>query len=123
MDVKSWSDEKMAGQRLMAGFDGTRLNEGLQHLIADLRVGGLILFKRNVESPSQLTGLTQSVQKLARDCGQPPLFIAIDQEGGRVARLGPPFTQFPDAPPVTSAAAAVRFAEITAAELASAGST
>lgn len=121
MDTSTWTDPKLAGQRLMAGFDGTRLNEGLQRLIAGLRVGGLILFKRNVESPSQLSELTQSAQKLARDCGQPPLFIAIDQEGGRVARLGPPFTQFPGTPPVTNAAEAARFAEITAAELAAAG--
>jgi beta-N-acetylhexosaminidase len=121
MKIASWPDEKLAGQRLMAGFDGTRLNAGLRQLIAGLKVGGLILFKRNVESPLQLTELTHSAQALARDCGQPPLFIAIDQEGGRVARLGPPFTRFPNTPPVASAAEAVRFAEITAAELASAG--
>ncbi len=121
MNLSSWSEEKLAGQRLMAGFDGTQLNEALEHLISGLRVGGLILFKRNVESPSQLAELARSAQKLARDGGQPPLFIAIDQEGGQVARLGPPFTQFPGTPPVTSAVEAVRFAEITAAELASAG--
>lgn len=121
MDVQSWSEEKLAGQRLMAGFEGTRWSDGLQHLIADFKVGGLILFKRNVESPAQLTELCRSAQRGARDCGQPPLFIAIDQEGGTVARLGPPFTQFPGNPPITNAAEATRFAEITAAELASVG--
>lgn len=121
MDVKVWSEEKLAGQRLMAGFEGTRWTIGLQRLVADLKVGGLILFKRNVESPPQLAELCRSAQQCARDCGQPPLFIAIDQEGGTVARLGPPFTQFPGNPPITNAAEATRFAQITAAELASVG--
>jgi beta-N-acetylhexosaminidase len=121
MDVQCWSEEKLAGQRLMAGFEGTRWDSGLHHLIVDLRVGGLILFKRNVESPAQLAELCRSAQLRARDGGQPPLFIAIDQEGGAVARLGPPFTQFPATPPITNAAEAARFAEITAAELASVG--
>jgi beta-N-acetylhexosaminidase len=121
MDVQSWSEEKLAGQRLMAGFEGTRLNAALQHLIVDLKVSGLILFRRNVESPAQLTELSRAAQQCARDCGQPPLFIAIDQEGGPVARLGPPFTQFPGNPAITNAAEAARFAEITASELASVG--
>jgi len=121
MDVQFWSEEKLAGQRLMAGFEGTRWNTGLQHLIAALKVGGLILFKRNVQSPAQLAELCRSAQQSARDGGQPPLFIAIDQEGGAVARLGPPFTQFPGNPPITNVGEAARFAEITAAELASVG--
>ncbi|MGE5258936.1 MAG: beta-N-acetylhexosaminidase [Hyphomicrobiales bacterium] len=121
MDVQFWSEDKLAGQMLMAGFEGTRWDSGLHHLIVDLKVGGLILFKRNVESPAQLAELCSSAQLQARDCGQPPLFIAIDQEGGSVARLGPPFTQFPGTPPITNAAEAARFAEITAAELASVG--
>ena len=121
MDISTWSAERLAGQRLMAGFDGTRLNAGIKRLIAEQSVGGLILFKRNVQSPAQLADLSHSAQALARDCGQPPLFIAIDQEGGRVARLGPPFTQFPRIPPVANAAEAALFAQITAAELSSAG--
>jgi beta-N-acetylhexosaminidase len=121
MDISSWSSERLAGQRLMAGFEGTRLNAAVKRLIADQSVGGLILFKRNVETPAQLAELSLSVQAFARDCDQPPLFIAIDQEGGRVARLGPPFTQFPRTPPVANAEEAARFAAVTAAELTSIG--
>lgn len=118
MDVTSWSGEQLAGQRLMAGFEGGRLDRALQALIAGLRPGGLILFKRNVESPRQLAELCRSVQQCARDSGLPPLFVAIDQEGGQVARLGRPFTRFPGNPAMQDAADAVRFAQITAIELA-----
>lgn len=118
MDLKSWPEGQLAGQRLMAGFDGKRLDRQLQGLIADLRLGGLILFKRNVESPRQLSDFCRSVQRYVRDCGLPPLFIAIDQEGGQVARLGPPFTQFPGNPAIKNTAEADRFARITATELA-----
>jgi beta-N-acetylhexosaminidase len=118
MDFKSWPAEQLAGQRLMAGFEGKHLDRPLRGLIADLKLGGLILFKRNVESPRQLAGLCGAVQRYARDCGLPPLFIAIDQEGGPVARLGPPFTQFPGNPAIRAAADAERFARITAFELA-----
>jgi len=118
MDPKYWPAEQLAGQRLMAGFEGKHLDRLLQGLIADLQLGGLILFKRNVESPRQLAGLCRAVQRYARDCGLPPLFIAIDQEGGQVARLGPPFTQFPGNPAIRNTADAERFARITAIELA-----
>ncbi len=118
MDLKSWSEEQLAGQRLMAGFDGKHLDRQLEGLVADLRLGGLILFKRNVESVRQLNDFCRSVQHYARDCGLPPLFIAIDQEGGQVARLGPPFTQFPGNPAIEDATDAARFARITAIELA-----
>jgi beta-N-acetylhexosaminidase len=120
-NLEFWSEEQLAGQRLMAGFDGQRLGRQLQRLIADLRLGGLILFKRNVQSPRQIAELCRSVQHYARGCGLPPLFIAIDQEGGPVARLGPPFTQFPGNPAMRNTADATRFARITAFELASIG--
>lgn len=108
---------QLAGQRLMVGFDGTLLNEDLKFLIDRLKVGGIILFAGNLQTPDQIRDLCQGVQKYARRCEQPPLFIAIDQEGGQVARLKEPFTQFPGNPYMKSEADAAVFAEITAAEL------
>ena len=107
----------MAGQRLMAGFDGTTLSDDLKYYIDTLKVGGIILFAGNIDSPDQLGALCRATQAYARSCGQPPLFIAIDQEGGQVARLKPPFTVFPGNPAIHDKAAAKRFAEITATEL------
>jgi beta-N-acetylhexosaminidase len=111
------SIQQLAGQRLMVGFDGTEFDDELRWLIGDLNVGGLVLFTPNIVSPEQITNLCRSAQRFAHGCRLPPLFIAIDQEGGRVARLGSPFTQFPGNPTITDAAQAYRFGEITAVEL------
>jgi beta-N-acetylhexosaminidase len=107
----------MAGQRLMAGFDGTDFNEELKFLIETLKVGGLILFSRNLTTAEQTARLCQACQEGAAACGLPPLFIAIDQEGGQVARLKPPFTQFPGNPAMKHPDDALHFARVTAEEL------
>ena len=121
MNIRDFSDEQLAGQRLMVGFEGKRFNEDLQFLIRDLKVGGIILFSQNTETPSQVKKLCGSVQECARVNGQPPLMIAIDQEGGQVARLKKPFTQFPGNASMKGVEDAIYFAETTAAELVQAG--
>jgi len=117
MQTASMSNEQLAGQRLMVGFEGTELNPDLKFLIQRLNVGGVILFAGNLKTPDQIKELCRSIQDYARFCRQPPLFIAVDQEGGLVARLKEPFTIFPGNPHLKSEKDAVHFAEVTAAEL------
>jgi beta-N-acetylhexosaminidase len=118
MDPNQLSVAQLAGQRLMAGFTGTELNPELEFLIHDLKVGGIILFSRNLETPDQTKNLCESIQEYARACRQLPVFIAIDQEGGVVARLKEPFfTQFPGNPYMQDEKDAERFAVTTAHEL------
>jgi beta-N-acetylhexosaminidase len=117
MEITKMSNAQLAGQRLMVGFEGTVLNEDLKFLINRLKIGGIILFAINIESPDQIKDLCRSIQDYARICQQPPLFIAVDQEGGQVARLKEPFTIFPGNRHMKSEEDAVRFAEITAAEM------
>lgn len=111
----------MAGQRLMLGFDGIELNEDLKHIIGDIKACGIILFKRNIVSPEQVVSLCDDCRDYARSCGIPPLFIAVDQEGGVVARLKKPFTEFKGNPYIESVRDAGNFASITARELKQAG--
>lgn len=93
--IKNFSNSQIAGQRMMVGFNGTELNNDLRYLIKTLKVGGIILFSRNIKDPRQLNRLCTSIQEYAHSVGQPPLFIAIDQEGGTVARLKKPhFKEF-----------------------------
>lgn len=121
MDPGGWDSERLAGQRLIVGFEGLLFDDDLADLIARCKPAGVILFRRNVSSPGQLRALTAALQGFAASLGLPPLIVAVDQEGGKVARLGPPFTQFPNAPPVASPEEAERFAAVTAAELAAVG--
>jgi len=121
MQLNGFTREQLAGQRLMVGFDGVGLNSDLEYLIGDLKVGGIILFSRNVSHPEQINALCTDVQAYAKVRRQPPLFIAIDQEGGQVARLKEPFTLFPGNPSMVDENDAERFARITAAELKSVG--
>ena len=88
--------EMKIGQLLMVGFRGTTLTED-HFILRDLRqhhLGGVILFDydlalkqadRNIRSPEQLKRLIASLQ----DAATIPLLVAVDQEGGRVARLKP----------------------------------
>ncbi len=81
---------------IVSGFEGTSLNARTEELIVEQGIGGLILFERNYKNPDQLRRLITDLQSLiANNATIPPLFISVDQEGGRVARLGEPFTQFP----------------------------
>ena len=81
------------GQLLFAGFEGTELPDDLAALIAAGRVGGAILFARNVCDPEQVRALVASLHALApKDA---PLTVCIDQEGGRVQRLRAPWTEWP----------------------------
>jgi beta-N-acetylhexosaminidase len=86
------STTKLLGQRIMVGLQGTAANAALLQRIREGRVGAVILFSANIVNRAQLKSLTGSMQRAARQGGNPPLLIATDQEGGQVKRLasGPP---------------------------------
>lgn len=84
------STDPLAGL-LLVGFPGTVADSDEVRARADLGVGGWIIFGRNVESPAQVARLLADLTALSPS---PPL-LAIDQEGGRVARLRAPLTVWP----------------------------
>ncbi|WP_338587775.1 beta-N-acetylhexosaminidase [Paenibacillus sp. Y5S-9] len=79
--------EQKVGQLLMCGFHGQHADEQITRLIRDYHVGGVIYFRRNVESIDQLTRLSAELQDMAAEAGALPLMISVDQEGGMVARI------------------------------------
>lgn len=76
-------DEKI-GQMIMSGFNGTEINREIEILVNELKVGGVILFSRNIENSTQLNILTNKLKSLSEKTS---MFISIDEEGGRVSRL------------------------------------
>jgi len=85
--------KRRIGQRVIVGFEGTRLPPELVRLDEEWGLGGYIMFKRNLKSFEQLMDLNEDLWSKGQ--GTPP-FIGIDQEGGSVHRLPEPFTLFPD---------------------------
>ncbi|EHR40641.1 glycoside hydrolase family 3 protein [Alishewanella jeotgali] len=65
----------------------TQLPPALAELITQHHIGGVILFAENLQDPEQIVKLNLELQQAAAKAGVLPLFIGIDQEGGRVARL------------------------------------
>lgn len=85
------------GIHLMVGFQGTTLDSALKALIRDYGIGGIVLFRRNIESSEQLQELVREAQEYALSTLRRPLWVAIDQEGGPVQRLPAPYPRFPSA--------------------------
>jgi beta-N-acetylhexosaminidase len=80
------------GSLIITGIKGLVLNDFEKEFLKDKKIGGVVLFNSNFESPSQLAELINSIQTL-RD--EYPLFIATDHEGGRVQQFKKGFTHFP----------------------------
>lgn len=90
MDIR-----RKIGQLIVAGFEGTTVTEEVKTLITKYHVGNIILFERNCKTPKQVFELVSELQKIAIESNGVPLFIAIDQENGMVARLYQGVTHFP----------------------------
>jgi beta-N-acetylhexosaminidase len=112
---------RQAGQIAIAGFAGHSIPADLKALAREFDLGGVIFFARNIESPEQVAELSREAQELAREL---PLWVSVDQEGGRVARLKSPFTVWPPMQTLGRSgdeALAARFARALAVELKAVG--
>jgi beta-N-acetylhexosaminidase len=90
--------EEKVGQILMAHFYGEEANDEAKVLVQEVKVGGIIYYNwaNSLHSPQQVQALSRGLQELVKgNTHAIPLFIAADQEGGRVARLREGFTDFP----------------------------
>ena len=93
--VAAMTTEQKVSQLLVAGIEGTQLGQDAVQAVQDYQVGGVILFGRNVESAGQLAELTNGLKDLNGD--YTPLFLCVDQEGGRVDRMPPEVERTPSA--------------------------
>lgn len=91
--IKGMSLEEKIGQMIFAGIDGTSLSKESKLLISNDKVGGIILFKDNLKDVDQSISLLNEL-KGESEKNKFPLFLGVDQEGGRVSRL-PELIQLP----------------------------
>ncbi len=111
------------GQLLIGSFTGSQVPVEMRALAREFDLGGVTFFGRlgNIESPEQVAGLAFDVRNLGVGL---PGWVGIDQEGGRVARLRSPFTEWPPMAVLGRSddpALARQFAAALAAEMAAVG--
>jgi beta-N-acetylhexosaminidase len=82
--------EQAVGQQFLLSFTGKRaVPAELRLILARQHVGGIVLFRaKNMGTLEDLRALTAELQQVAAHCGQPPLLIAADQEGGQLMAIG-----------------------------------
>ncbi|QQY78986.1 beta-N-acetylhexosaminidase [Keratinibaculum paraultunense] len=88
-------DEKI-GQLFIVGFNGTSMDNWLMSIIEDYHIGGFILFRHNMLNVDQTIKLLNDLKE-ENKINPVPLFLSIDEEGGRVKRLPSPFLNMPSA--------------------------
>lgn len=87
--------EQKVGQMLLAGIDGTRIDEAAKDMITEQYIGGIILYKDNFSDLAGSVNLVNDLKK-ANNGNPAPLFLSVDQEGGKVSRLPKDFVPIPD---------------------------
>ena len=83
--LQSMTLTEKIGQMMIVGVHGTTINDDIRFILNQYHYGGIIFFDRNMENKAQVKKLTDDLQSAANQ--KLPLFIAIDEEGGRVARM------------------------------------
>ncbi|WP_338448354.1 beta-N-acetylhexosaminidase [Niallia oryzisoli] len=92
-EISNMSVEDKIGQMILAGIAGTTMDENAKNLISQFHVGGIIFYANNFETPEQTVQLVNQLK--AGNTSNLPLFLSVDQEGGRVTRLPGGLANFP----------------------------
>ncbi len=87
--IRAMTPRQQIGQLLFVGFQGTATSADLERMVRNWRVGGVIFYAPNIQSPAQTAKLAAAIRQAGGDDWSSP-FIAIDQEGGTVVRLALP---------------------------------
>jgi beta-N-acetylhexosaminidase len=112
----------LLGELFIMGFSGQELSEETEAFLSTAKIGGVILFAQNYESPEQVTQLINRIQECRTD--ELPLWVTVDHEGGKVQRFREGFTRIPEAGNVArinSPKFLFELSEKTAAELKAVG--
>lgn len=84
--MKNLSLEEKIGQMIIFGINESNVKDRLKYMIKNYKIGGVILYKKNYQSYDDLVNLVNELKE-ANKGNKLPLFISVDQEGGRVNRM------------------------------------
>ena len=96
INIEELTIKEKIGQMMIVGIDKNYITPRTKKLILDYKVGGVILYRKNFNTYEELINLIQELKKLNLN-NKIPLFISIDQEGGRVNRLPKEIMNLPSA--------------------------
>ncbi|WP_252863440.1 beta-N-acetylhexosaminidase [Paenibacillus riograndensis] len=86
--------EEKIGQMLLVGIDGTTLEAEAKRMITDDKVGGIILYADNIKDLKGMVNLINALKK-SNTMNSAPLFMSVDQEGGKVSRMPKEYASIP----------------------------
>jgi beta-N-acetylhexosaminidase len=92
--IKDMTLNEKIGQMVMVGLDGYAIDDSARMMIESYYVGGFVLFGHNIKSSEQLLNLINSLKK-SNSKNKTPLFLSVDEEGGRVSRMHDEFKKLP----------------------------
>ncbi|WP_246168196.1 beta-N-acetylhexosaminidase [Paenibacillus antarcticus] len=92
--LKTMTTAEKIGQLVVVGMEGTIINEDSRKFIEDYHVGGFIFYKDNIESTKQTLSLFNDLKKI-NVTNKVPLWMSVDEEGGRVTRMPKEFLKLP----------------------------
>lgn len=86
INIEELSLEEKIGQMLIIGMDTNYITDRIKNMIQKYKIGGIILYRKNFKSYDSMVKLINELKELNKN-NKIPMFIAIDQEGGRVNRM------------------------------------
>lgn len=101
MEIKELSIKEKIGQMVMIGLDTNYVTDRIKNMIQEYKIGGIILYRKNFSTYEDMLKLIKELKELNKK-NKIPLFIAIDQEGGRVNRMPKEIKNLPSANRVAS---------------------
>lgn len=93
--IKQMTLTEKIGQMVIMGVDGTSANEQMKELIEQYHVGGVILYQNNIANKKQTTDFLNELKQINTEKSAIPLWLSVDQEGGRVSRMPSEYTKLP----------------------------
>lgn len=92
--IEEMTIEEKIGQMIFGGVEDTVFNDKTKSLVVDYKLGGIILFKKDLDNTEQSVELLNNI-KVENQNNKVPIFLGVDQEGGRVERLPDEVTSLP----------------------------